>query len=808
MGSWNTFSPPSSLGTFTVETMLLLTDGSVLMQAKNSVNWVRLTPDDNGNYDTGTWSGLLPMTNSREFFASAVLNDGRVFVLGGEYGSAGGDGALGEIFDPRSNTWSAMTKPASFGFIKGDASSCVLADGRVLFGNLQTTSPPFSTAMWDPITDEWTTAGSAFGTLTSDTKQASCNEETWTLLPDGSVLTADTLNSPNAERYIPSMEQWVAAGSTPSNLVLTTITDPSHNVVNIFEIGPALLLPDGTVFAIGATGKTAIYTPPPAGSDPQTTPGTWTAGPDSHRLLGCTSWPTLTASDGPAVLQTNGKVLLTAGNLYEFVGTSNDYFSKQTQLYEYDPAAGTVSAFASQPFSASGAPDTWQVRMLLLPNAQILLSRQSATISIYKPTSAEDSPKAAWKPKLTSHPDTLVPGHTYAISGQQLNGLSQANSYGDDAQMATNWPLVRLSNSAGKVAYLTTSSSSTMGVATGTATVSADVSVPRLDPGPWDMVVVANGIASNAVSVQVALQDCRVILDRDTFGEGEIKAMINLSGAPATVNPGLHVVVEGYTGAQAGLTAANLAAAPHVPSIPNPLPGISAHFVGPVLAEDSSVPAGEVQSFTFPFELQFTGTSVFAGAPESVPVSATFSPPGQTSVQDSAVIHLITNPDPFLLHGDETAGYDWYLSTDLRVFQVRAGDTRFGETLSADGSPDTVATAFIQGVLHNSTATRRPPRRSSTESTRASPARSPSCPPTAAGRRSTTSRSLAYGCRTWPRRLTSGCSSGCGRPSRPTPPMTPPRRTRPDRPAEANRSRCWACRATRSSRFRSSHRPG
>jgi hypothetical protein len=201
-GSWSSFSPPSSAGSFAPETMLLLTDGSVLMHSaaggssnySGSNQWIRLTPDSKGNYPTGTWSALLTMSNTRQFFSSAVLPDGRVYVMGGEYTDANGagrDGSLGEIFDPHTNLWSPMSKPDSFGWIQGDASGAVLADGRVLLGNLQTTSPPFTTALWDPVTDDWTVAGSAFGTLITDTKNSNCNEETWTLLPDGSVLTVD-----------------------------------------------------------------------------------------------------------------------------------------------------------------------------------------------------------------------------------------------------------------------------------------------------------------------------------------------------------------------------------------------------------------------------------------------------------------------------------------------------------------------------------------------------------------------------------------------------------------------------------------
>jgi hypothetical protein len=52
-------------------------------------------------------------------------------------------------------------------------------------------------------------------------------------------------------------------------------------------------------------------------------------------------------------------------------------------------------------------------------------------------------------------------GHSYRLRGRQLNGLSQANGYGDDAQMAANYPLVRL-RYANKVHFRRTYHHSTM----------------------------------------------------------------------------------------------------------------------------------------------------------------------------------------------------------------------------------------------------------------------------------------------------------------------------------------------------------
>ena len=278
MGTWTALT---NQPTFNASTMLLLTDGTVMCQAEGAASWWRLTPDSNGSYVHGTWSALADMHNSREYYASAVLRDGRVIMAGGEYSDAGGDTDKAEIYDPAANTWTSIGNPG-WGQI-GDAAACLLADGRLLAGNLT----DGRTAIYDPVANTWTATGSM---------AARSNEETWTLLPDGSVVTVSCANHPNAERYIPSSGSWISAGSTPVELVQASS----------IEIGPAPLLPDGRVFAVGATGKTAIYTPP--GNSTGT--GSWAAGPNFPvDTLG----RPLKAKDAPGCLLPNGRVLCVAG---------------------------------------------------------------------------------------------------------------------------------------------------------------------------------------------------------------------------------------------------------------------------------------------------------------------------------------------------------------------------------------------------------------------------------------------------------------------------------------------------------------
>ena len=52
----------------------------------------------------------------------------------------------------------------------------------------------------------------------------------------------------------------------------------------------------------------------------------------------------------------------------------------------------------------------------------------------------------AWAPQIKGYPKTVERGNTYAISGRKFDGLSQAAASGDELETATNYPLVRFTN--------------------------------------------------------------------------------------------------------------------------------------------------------------------------------------------------------------------------------------------------------------------------------------------------------------------------------------------------------------------------
>jgi hypothetical protein len=442
-----------------------LTDGTVMCQANRQQDWWKLTPDINGSYVNGTWSKLASLQAGYvpDAFASAVLADGRLVITGGEYNNGQFTLTnLGAVYDPIANTWTPLNPPPGWDFI-GDSPATVLADGRFVVGR----KLDMQVAALDPATLTWTLLGS---TGKSDFNA----EEGWTLMPDGTILTFDVQNAPNSEIYDPVAQTWTTAGSTivdlhsPSTFGCLQYGD--HGQFCYFppgEVGPALLLPDGRVFATGSystqgPGHTAIYTP---GVAPFAV-GTWAVGPDFPNGDD--------AGDSFSALLPNGNALIEA---------------ESGKLYEFDGVHLTAT------LSAPGA-------LMDLPTGQVLVSNGSS-VKVYTP--AKTTFPARWAPKIKRFPATVVRGSTYQISGQQFNGLSQAASFGDEFETATNYPLVRITNTTTHhVFYARTHGHSSMGVATGQARVSTNFDVPATaETGSSTLVVVANGIPSKPVNITV-----------------------------------------------------------------------------------------------------------------------------------------------------------------------------------------------------------------------------------------------------------------------------------------------------------------
>ncbi len=480
---------------------LLLTDGSVMVQANptgkpgaSAADFYRLTPDANGNYAAGTWTHLAQPPTGYAPYASAqaVLADGRVLFVGGEYNqdnyslpfAPSSLTNMSAVYEPVTNSWTMIAPPGQ-PYI-GDVPSAVLPDGRFVFGS------KLDKAMWslDPATLTWTS-------IVASGKADNFAEEGFTLLPGGDILVVDMVNTPNSEQFVASSKTWLPAGSTIVSL--TSPTDhplgltygpapvqtvggvtygpgPAGTYLPPGEVGPAILRPDGTVFATGSAmkgviGHTSIYRA--AGVSGQI--GIWSSGPD---FPGADN-----AGDSSVALLPSGNVLI--------AGVSG-------ALYEFDGA--TIKQTVAAPVSKNNEP----IFLLPLPSGQVLVLSPTLNVQarVYMPVG---NAQPSWAPAITAVPTALVRGHSYALTGTQLNGLSEGATYGDELTAATNYPLVRLTNVAsGHVVYARTHGH-TMGVATGGTPVTTNFDVPAgAETGATTLVVVANGIASVGVSVTVA----------------------------------------------------------------------------------------------------------------------------------------------------------------------------------------------------------------------------------------------------------------------------------------------------------------
>jgi len=457
---------------------LLLTDGTVMLADDGCQDWWKLTPDTTGSYVNGTWTQLasLPSGYSPLYHSSAVLPDGRVIIMGGEYNFLTPVWTnLGAIYDPLTNTWTPVNPPDGWTTI-GDSQGVVLFDGTFMQANCCTNQA----ALLNPKTLTWTPTGEG--------KFDPNDEEGWTLLPNKQVLTVDAYvpispfpyepTGTNSELYDPASGKWRSAGSTVVQLWDSWLTcgELSQEPMKgpSFELGPAVLRPDGTVFYTGSNscgpgfpGHTAIYH------------GTWTAGPDFP--------DSLNISDGPASLEPNGKVLMMASP--GFGGTPSTFL-------EWDGENLTETV----PNPDAQFDSSYYGNFLVLPTGQILFT-DFFFVSVYNPVGTYNP---AWAPRIQSAPPAVTPGSSYVISGHLFNGMSQGAAYGDDAQAATNYPLVRITNLAtGHVLYSRTHDHSSMAVAFG-GLVSTTFDVPaNQEPGASELVVIANGIPSKAVAVNV-----------------------------------------------------------------------------------------------------------------------------------------------------------------------------------------------------------------------------------------------------------------------------------------------------------------
>ena len=290
-GTWSaTGSAASNFGTgaesagFFNHTATLLPNGKVLVAGGSEFDGSFKSAE---LYDpaTGTWSYTSTPNTARESHTATLLPNGKVLIAAGfdyDYNSLN----TAELYDPATGTWS---RTGNLNVSRVYHTATLLPNGKVLVEggveeNILRPSEALSSAeLYDPATGTWSNTGSL------NTARV---YHTATLLPNGKVLVAagsgaffpNGLNS--AELYDPATGTWTSTGNLnterdsrtamllPSGKVLLVgndiaeLYDPATGTWSITAspkkalIGPATLLPNGTVLMLASYDNTAeLYDP-------------------------------------------------------------------------------------------------------------------------------------------------------------------------------------------------------------------------------------------------------------------------------------------------------------------------------------------------------------------------------------------------------------------------------------------------------------------------------------------------------------------------------------------------------------------
>jgi hypothetical protein len=426
----------------------------------------------------------------------------------------------------------------------GDDPSSLLSRGKILVGDLINAN----TYIFNVASNSWTAAG------TKVYPDDSSDEEGWTRTSEGTIVTYDLFqsiatNGSYAEKYNRKTGNWRSISPSDGTAEGTI---PQLSSVNLgYELGPSLRLQDGRVLEIGATQHTALYNP---------IWNTWTAGPDISGTLNGIASP-FGADDAPGAILPNGHVIfaadagasqftssgnITAGSsvitgipstaLFQVfwsvsgtgipagayilsvdsasqatistpatTTTSSDAitwggtFSNPTELFEFDPVMNTIHQITSAlpdgnlPFEGS-----YPTRMLILPTGQLVFSDSSSQLWVY---TSDDGPNPFMRPVVTHV--NYQGGGKFRLSGLQLDGQSSGAAYGDDDQMDSNYPIIRMLDSHGNVLYARTSNWSKIAVGEdGIETVDFRPN-PEVTPGNYWLIVSGAGISSFPFPIEI-----------------------------------------------------------------------------------------------------------------------------------------------------------------------------------------------------------------------------------------------------------------------------------------------------------------
>jgi hypothetical protein len=397
----------------------------------------------------------------------------------------------------------------------------VLANGQILnydlFQSIATNTG--YAEKYTPATGLWTGTSPADGTAKGTLPLLSDPQVGYELGPiirllDGRALVIGA--NQHTALYTPSSNTW-----EPGPDMRADLTGPGGTIPNALfgaDDAAAGILPNGHVFLTADAGPNPISlrARTRAGSASVSLPttaglqSTWSVAEADGKNKTIPPGAVIYSVDSPTSItlgtfNSSGNLVTinaqkTQGNIGLVLG---GVFSAPTQLFDFDPNAGTMTPIPGPPGSFLPSEGAYVTRMLVLPTGQLLLSDSSNQLYVY---TADGSAPASLRPAI-SHVHYTGDG-VFTLTGTQLNGQSAGASYGDDDQMNENYPIVRLQDpAAGNVYYCRTMNWSSVSVG-GNQPETVDFTLPSaVTPGSYELTVVGAGIASQAVQIRITADE-------------------------------------------------------------------------------------------------------------------------------------------------------------------------------------------------------------------------------------------------------------------------------------------------------------
>ena len=356
------------------------------------------------------------------------------------------------------------------------------------------------------------------------------------------------------------------------------------------------------------------------------------------------------------------------------------------------------------------AADSWSVKesavharnyhssALLLPNGKVWIAGGNTHATSGNPDDNLTLSNGVTKKRGIRQIELYEPDYIATPNRIQITDFPSVLAYGEEFTLqidraATNVKYVALIR-AGSVTHSTNNDQRFVALTINsrngnTLTLTAPPTGNVAPPGYYMIWVVdnSNQPCELARFVRLAYLSCTVITDRSTFSEEEVDALGD--GGQATFSNAIFVQYDGFI---------------HTELTGNPSFTLQwADDNTPVDQDDFTlVPAGRLQEvnpgfadvpqrITYPFHVRFENLNAFSGFIDERQIRVRFTLGHHTCQQTLDLTH---SPNPYLTDIDAVKNNPAWLSTDIRVFSVLTGASKFGD-VTQGGDP----IAFIRGCL-------------------------------------------------------------------------------------------------------------